>query len=469
MLSGLILLPFFSLIILNLPFRALMRRLSFGLFQCLALAQIILVLSPSVFLSGSSSFGVDRFFKFNLINDNLTRLMLLCIGMVLLVTVFVCRYTIKGPSERFNFINLLLIALIGTNGVVMANDIFSLFVFMEITAVASFILVAFHKKADALEAAFKYIILSEFAAVLMLTAIALLLFICGSASFPAINAALKNSPQNFLIMPAIGIFLCGLFVKAGLVPFHAWLPDAHSAAPAAVSVFLSGLQIKILGAYTAIRLVTSVFGYSRPVTQILMLVGSVSIIFGGLAALRQSDFKRMLAYSSISQVGYIFLGLGSGSALGLLGAVFHLFNHAVFKSLLFVNAAAVEAQAGTRDMDKMSGLAARMPLTGLTSLLAGLSAAGVPPLAGFWSKLIIVAALWISGHYVYAFAAVLGSLITLAYILSLQRRVFFGKIKAEFQEVKEAGFALALPALVLAAITVAVGIIFPFLAQMPKF
>jgi multicomponent Na+:H+ antiporter subunit D len=209
--------------------------------------------------------------------------------------------------------------------------------------------------------------------------------------------------------------------------------------------------------------VTTLFPTYDLIYTLLLIVGAVSVVVGALAALGQSDFKRMLAYSSISQVGYIVAGLGCGTALGLAGAVFHLFNHSIFKSLLFVNSAAVEESAGTTDMDKMGGLGSKMPVTGATAALASLSIAGIPPLAGFWSKVLIIIALWQANYYTYAVIAVLASLITLAYMLSLQRRVFFGKVTAEMAEVKEAGFGLLLPALILAAITVGVGLAFPLL------
>jgi multicomponent Na+:H+ antiporter subunit D len=171
----------------------------------------------------------------------------------------------------------------------------------------------------------------------------------------------------------------------------------------------------------------------------------------------------MLSYSSISQVGYIILGVGSGSILGVAGAALHIFNHAAFKSLLFVNSAAVESQLGSRDMDKMGGLAKQMPITGWTSVIGSLSCAGIPPLAGFWSKLIIVIALWLAGYKTYAVIAVLGSVLTLAYFLSLQRRVFFGKLNEEFKNIKEAGFNLTFPAVMLAALIVVLGILTPFI------
>jgi multicomponent Na+:H+ antiporter subunit D len=246
------------------------------------------------------------------------------------------------------------------------------------------------------------------------------------------------------------------------MPFHGWLPDAYASAPSAVSVLLAGIVTKTVGVYTLIRVVNSVFGANEALKWVLMAVGAFSIVLGALGAMGQKDFKRMLAYSSISQVGYIILGFGCGTALGFAGAVFHLFNHAIFKSLLFVNAAAVEKQAGTRDMDKLSGLAAGMPLTGTTSIIASLSAAGVPPLAGFWSKLIIIIALWTSGHYGYAAIAVLVSLITLTYLLSMQRRVFFGLPTSGMARVTEAPLAITLASVLLAALIVAVGLFFPY-------
>jgi multicomponent Na+:H+ antiporter subunit D len=340
-----------------------------------------------------------------------------------------------------------------------------MYVFLEITAVASFVLISLYRDKDALEAAFKYFVLSAIATVLMLSSIALLLLISGDTGFSAINAAIITSQHSRFVMLAMGLFICGLFIKGGLMPFHGWLPDAYSAAPAPVSILLAGIVTKTVGIYALIRIVTLVFVFNDPIKYLLMFVGALSIVLGALAALGQSDFKRMLAYSSISQVGYIIIGLGCGTPLGIFGAVFHLLNHAIFKSLLFVNSAAVELETGSRDMDKMSGLAEKMPLTGITSVLAVLSTAGIPPLSGFWSKLIIIMALWISGYRIYAVVAVTASVITLAYFLSLQRRVFWGKLGKEFDHIKEPGFMLAFPALVLAFIIVAVGILFPYLVH----
>ena len=190
------------------------------------------------------------------------------------------------------------------------------------------------------------------------------------------------------------------------------------------------------------------------------------MVTGALAAIGQKDIKRMLAYSSISQMGYIILGLGAGTKLGIFAALFHFLNHALFKGQLFVNAAAVEEQVGSRDMQKMGGLAQNMPVTGTTALLASLSAAGIPPLAGFWSKLFIIMALWLTGHYTYAIIAVLTSVITLGYFLALQRQVFFGKIREELCNIREANIYVVLPAVILSSLTVFIGLCFPLVMSL---
>ena len=462
MYSWFILVPLFSVIILNLPFRSMMKKLAFWCGLVLSIAQVFLVAFPLKNIP-------DSFLRLNLSADIISSTMLLCIGIVLFATMLAARYIIKDEEKMFNFTNLLLIGLMGMNGVALTADIFTLYVFIEVTAVASYTLIAFNKDKDGLESAFKYIILSAIASAMMLASIALILLVSGDTGFSAISAALKNSPNNPLVIFATAIFICGLFIKGGLMPFHGWLPDAYSSAPAPVSVFLAGVVTKALGVYGLIRITVSVISFDNPVKHLLLFIGALSIVLGALAALGQNDFKRMLAYSSISQVGYIIIGLGCGTALGIFGAIFHLFNHAIFKSTLFLNSAAVESQAGTRDMDKMSGLASKMPITGVTSIISCLSAAGIPPLSGFWSKLIIIVALWVSGYHAYAVVAVMASVITLAYFLSLQRRVFFGKIKEEFVNIKEAGIGLTLPALILTAIIVGVGLAFPFFQNFVKF
>jgi len=462
LLSGLLLIPLIAVMVLNLPFKTMMRRIAFGLGALLALGQVVFV----ILLAGgciSEPAGLKGRFALGLQYDNLSLVLLLSIGIVVFTSILVGWQTIKVEKQRFSFLNLVLVAMTGMNGTVMLSDLFSLYIFIEVTAVASFILIAFQRDLNALEGAFKYIVLSATATVMMLLSVSIFLFVSGGTSFEAVRMAISERGNNPLIIFATGIFICGLFIKGGLVPFHGWLPAAYSAAPSAATILLAGIATKASGIYALIRLVTSVFSANDSINSALLIVGTVSILVGALAALGQNDFKRMLAYSSISQVGYIIVGLGCASPMGIVGAVFHLFNHSIFKSLLFVNSAAVESQSGTTDMNKLGGLGGKMPVTSATSLIAFLSTAGVPPLAGFWSKLIIVIALWQSGLYVYACLAVLASLLTLGYLLVMQRKVFFGILAEGLENVKEAGWGILAPSCVLAAITIGVGVGFPWI------
>lgn len=463
----LILIPLAAVVLLNLPFHKALSKAAFwfGVLLCLFQAAVA-VLAPAYVWTIPLDV-VTRLVRFAPAVDSFTRVMLLAIPLVAFSALMVARSSIRDSEHLFRFSNLVLLALAGMNGVVLANDLFSLYVFLEVTAVTSFILIAFNGDRDAFEGTFKYIVLSAAATAMILAGIALLFMVAGSVSFQGLHAALQATGRDPLVLAGVILLAAGLFIKSGLVPFHGWLPDAYSAAPAPTSVLLAGIVTKTTGVYTLIRLVRYVFvlNAGSGVYMLLLVIGAISIVVGALAALGQSDFKRMLAYSSISQVGYIILGLGAGTALGMIGAIFHLFNHSVFKSLLFVNSAAVEQQSGTRNMDKLGGISGKMPVTGFTSVIAFLSTAGIPPLAGFWSKLIIIIAVWKAGHSHYAALAILASLITLAYFLSMQRRVFFGKLALGFDALKEAGPWVLIPACLLAAITIGVGVFIPWVFE----
>ena len=449
----LVLIPIAAVILLNVGFSSLMKKLALSIGLLVCLIQIALVL-----FNGDINIAATLpFLNFQI--DKLSLLMMLSGAIVSAAALIVGNSTTPDKRRAFNFVNVTLLCLAGMNGVVMVRDIFSLYVFLEVTAVSSFILIASEKEKDAFEGSFKYLVMSAVATIMMLSSIGILLMYAGDTSFALVRDAVQGSNSVYVIA-ATAIFMAGLFIKAGLIPFHGWLPDAYSSAPSGVSVLLAGIVTKTTGVYTTIRIVSEIFGFNETIKSVLLVVGIVSIFVGALAALGQKDMKRMLAYSSISQVGYIILALGTGTELGIAGAIFHLFNHSIFKSQLFVNAAAVEKQTGTRDMDSLSGLSNQMPITGWTSIVGFLSTAGIPPLSGFWSKLIIIIALWKAGLHGYAAAAILGSLITLAYFLSMQRRVFFGKPK--MSGIKEAGLGLILPAILLALVTLGIGIFFPY-------
>lgn len=372
-----------------------------------------------------------------LVLDGLTSFMLVTVNLLaFIVAVFSVNYMEKFTS-KWKFYTLYLLMVAGMNGVVISGDMFNLFVFLEIASVASYALVAFGTERHELEAAFKYAVMGTVASLFILLGIAFLYSYTSTLNMADMAQVLaQKGGGNITVMVSV-LFLVGFGLKAALVPFHAWLPDAHPSAPAPISAMLSGVLIKSLGVYALCRILYNVIGVTPEISSILMFLGAISMVVGVFLAIGQWDFKRLLAYHSISQIGYVILGIGLGTPLGILGGLFHLFNHSVFKSLLFLNSGAVEYSTGTRDLRKMGGLSSKMPVTATTSFIASMSIAGIPPFNGFWSKLIIIVAVVQAGRFGYAFWAVLASVLTLASFMKVMKYVFFDKLKEQWDQVKE--------------------------------
>lgn len=392
--------------------------------------------------------------------DGFSLFMLMAVALVGLAAALFSIDYMEHYGAKANFYALYLVMIAGMNGLILATDLFSVYVFLEVAAVASYALVAFGLGREELEAAFKYLMLSVVASAFLVAGIAVIFGLTGQLDFAAVAAGLKELNAGPVLGLVTAFFLLAFGLKAALVPFHAWLPDAHPSAPAPISAVLSGLLIKVSGVYAMTRIFLNVFGLTPALSAVLMGLGAVSIVAAAFLALGQKDMKRMLAYSSISQVGYVVLGIGIGTPLGIAGGLFHLFNHALAKGLLFLTSGSVQQATGTRNMDEMGGLAKRMPVTAVTNLIGALSIAGVPPLNGFWSKLIIIVALIQAGHPVYAVIAVLASVLTLWYYLLMQRKAFFGRLNEKWAAVKEAPFWMTAAVVLLALLCVGIGILF---------
>jgi len=272
------------------------------------------------------------------------------------------------------------------------------------------------------------------------------------------NVLAQKNTTNLTLMVSV-MFLMGFGLKAAIVPFHGWLPDAHPSAPAPISAMLSGVLIKSLGIYAICRIFFNVIGISQPISSILMFLGALSMVVGGLLALGQWDLKRLLAYSSISQIGYIVLAIGLATPLGILAGLFHLFNHSIFKSLLFLNSGSVEYITGTRDLKKMGGLSQNAPFTSTINLIGSMSIAGIPPFSGFWSKLFIIVAVVQAGRFGYAFWAILVSILTLAMYLKVTKYAFSGSLKESLKHIKKVPVFMKLSMAILAVITLIGGLL----------
>ncbi len=410
--------------------------------------------------------------------DGLTRLLLVVISTVSFTAVLFSLSYMKTYTKLHLFYSPLMLMIAGMNGIVVSGDLFNIYVFLEVGAVASFALVGFGVESEELEASFKYLVLSAVASGFILLGIGIVYNLRGTLNLAQIAEFTQFTKPNDAMWLALGFFIAGFGLKAAMVPFHAWLPDAHPSAPAPVSAMLSGVLIKASGVYVIARIVFNVIGVSVPIAYILILMGSASMLIGALLMWGQSDLKRLLAYSSISHMGLVVLALGVGAevlakrqsplegvppvaALALLGAMFHLLNHAVFKSLLFLCSGSIVHRTGTRDMNELGGLGQRMPYTCLFTRIGSLSIAGVPPFNGFFSKLVIVIAVVWAGHWALGALTVLASFITLLAFIKVQRYVIEGELPAKFSRIKESPAPMLIAMGILAVLCVGLGVLLP--------
>jgi len=390
--------------------------------------------------------------------DGLSALMLLVVNLIGCTAIIYSLDYIKKYTAPQLYYTLFCLLLAGLNGVVISGDLFNLFVFLEITSIASYALVAFGAGSEELEAAFKYLVLGSLASTLILLSIGILYGSVSTLNMADIALSLSASQASNITMFCLALFIMGFGLKVALVPFHAWLPDAHPAAPAPMSAMLSGVVIKTIGAYALMRVVFNIIGVNAAVLGIFVWLGIISMSAGVLLAIGQWDFKRLLAYHSISQIGYVIFAIGLGTPLGLIGGLFHLFNHSLFKSLLFLNAGAVDYSCETRQLDKLGGLSRKMPITAATSLVASLSIAGIPPFCGFFSKLLIIIAAFQAGNIIGGFVCVIVGMVTLASFLKVQKYAFSRKVEGIIGEVKEAPVLMLIAMVFLAGLCVIAGL-----------
>jgi len=302
------------------------------------------------------------------------------------------------------------------------------------------------------------------ASIFILFAFIMIYGLTGTTNMADISQSFPGNAGHAKILITLLLFM-GFGTKSAIIPFHAWLPDAHPAAPAPISAMLSGVLIKALGIYALVRIFFNVLGMTPQLSNIFTTLGVISLLVGVIMALGQWDFKRLLAYHSISQIGYVMLGLGLATPLGILGGLFHLFNHAIFKPLLFLAAGSVEYSTGTRQLKELGGLRRKMPVTANMSLAASLAISGIPPFNGFWSKLFIVIACIQAGKLWLAFAAVIGSLLTLSSFMKIQKYVFFNELPDRLRNVKESPWMMLSSMSVLALLCLAIGLFFPIVVS----
>lgn len=397
--------------------------------------------------------------------DPLSGFMAVLIGVTgLLVVVYPTATGFNVTPERGVVVYPLVLLLLGALfGVVVTRDLFNLFVSLEIYSIASYALIALGGPAAAV-ASYRYLLIGTMGSSLYLLGVGFVYFTTGSLGMDSVGPALEQLTDSPTTAAAVALIVIGLGTKMAIFPLHVWLPDAHSHAPPAVAALLAAVQVKV-AAYALIRILLDVFptGYvtdQLPVMTMLTWFGAAGIVVGSVMAIRQDDIKRMLAHSTVAQLGYIAVGIGLGTRMALIGALLHVVNHAAMKACMFFVAGGVLERAGTKKIAGYAGLGQRMPVTMTAFTVAAISMVGLPPTAGFVSKWYLVSGAVEADRWVVGVIVVGASVLTLLYFLRVLEMVWFREpMDAEAAaSVREPTTGVVIPVLVLAVAVLALGL-----------
>ncbi|MCS7142237.1 MAG: NADH-quinone oxidoreductase subunit M [Aigarchaeota archaeon] len=351
------------------------------------------------------------------------------IGLV--AGVYSLRY-MRGHQRLEVYYSLYMMFVSGITGVFLATNLFIFYIFWELMLIPSYFLLLIWGTGDARVISFKYFALTHVGALSLLAGIIWLNALLGSVSYDVLLTASGQSRPELVL--AAGLIFIGVAVKMAVVPFHSWLPDAYAEAPSPISAVMGGVMVNT-GIYAFARiLVGSLSDAFAVILPIPIILGLIAIYWGGAMALVQTDIKRVIAYSSVSQMGYVVFGFSVLHALGFSGAVFHAVTHGLAKAMLFLAAGSIIYSTKERDVNRLGGLTRSMPITSITFLVGALSIAGTPPLAGFFSEWLMFSGGFASGYTLYTIVAVAATALTLSYFLRAFTRAFLGSQRLSVSE-----------------------------------
>ena len=359
----------------------------------------------------------------------------------------------RGKEHVNQFYSYLLLTLSFANGAVLADNLLVMLFFWEGLLLTIFGMIAIGNK-NAFKTATKALIIVGLSDLCMMLGIIMTGHLAGTLTISRISLSTGGLASLAFILLVIGAIS-----KAGSMPFHSWIPDASIDAPLPFMAFLPAALEKLLGIYFLTRITLDMFKLQPEswLSTLLMTIGALTIILAVMMALIQKDYKKLLSYHAISQVGYMILGIGTALPVGIIGGLFHMINNALYKSGLFLSAGAVEKQAGTTNLEKLGGIGIKMPVTFACYIITALSISGVPPFNGFFSKELVYDGALERG-WIFYLAAVLGSFFTAASFLKLGHAAFLGKRGEGLDNVKEAPFSMLFPMIVIALTCVVFGV-----------
>jgi multicomponent Na+:H+ antiporter subunit D len=366
------------------------------------------------------------------------------------------------PRHIPMFYTAFLLCLTGLLGITLTGDIFNLFVFLEISSLSSYALISMGRQRQALTAAFQYLVMGTIGATFLLIGIGLTYAVTGTLNMSDITARLQDVEEFRTLHTAFAFIFIGIALKLAMFPLHLWLPNVYTYAPSVISVFLAATATKV-AIYVLIRVIFTIYGIEFAFEEIhinwfLLPLSAIAVISASLVAIFQTNIKRMLAYSSVAQIGYILLGIGLASMTGLTAAILHLFNHALMKGALFMTLGAVFYKMNTVQLGDLNGIGRRMPLTMGAFVIGGLSLVGVPLTVGFISKWYLVMAALEQQSWWLVGILVVGSLLALIYIWRVVEVAYLKPAPAGCATRNEAPLTLLIPTWILIAGNIYFGI-----------
>lgn len=352
-----------------------------------------------------------------------------------LVLLYSRRSILQELPERFvPMYALAMLLLAGLSGIIVTADLFNLFVFLEIASLSAYALMAVGDERGPV-ASFRYLILGSIAGSFYVLGVGFLYFSTGSLNMADVAQRLPGLYHSRAVLAAMTFIFIALGLKMALFPLHLWLPDVYTYAPSAVAGLIAPIMTKV-AAYALIRIFLNVFQpyYLRdilPVASVIGWLAAAGILYGSMMAIAQNDFRRMLAYSSISQIGYIGLGIGLANPLGLIGALLHILNHAFMKACLFLVAGNIRFRTGRWEVSHFAGLGKKMPWTMAAFTVSALSMIGIPPAAGFFSKWYLLLGSVDAGNWIFVATIVLSSLLTAVYFFRVLEQIYLHDFSEE--------------------------------------
>jgi multicomponent Na+:H+ antiporter subunit D len=366
-------------------------------------------------------------------------------------------------SDRiYLFYTMYLLCLAGLLGITITGDAFNLFVFLEISSLSSYVLISLGRDRRALTAAFRYLILGTIGATFYIIGVGMMYMVTGTLNIADLAARLPMMLDSRTVHMALAFLTVGISLKLALFPLHLWLPNAYAFAPTAVTVFLAATATKV-AVYVMFRIVYTVFGGPAifevvPIDQMLMGLGMLSMIGASLVAVFQNNVKRLLAYSSLSQIGYMILGLSLANVAGIAGGIVHLFNHAMMKGALFMAMGCIFYRVGSVQIDSLAGLGRRMPFTMAGVMVGGLSLIGAPLTVGFVSKWYLIQGALERGLWPVALVILASGLLALIYVWRIVEVAYFRPSPDGETRIREAPLSMLIPLGILSVVCIVFGI-----------